>query len=59
MPFIVKESSDKEKLLSVDYTSIIPVLTKGIQEQQKQIEEQQKQIDKLKALVELMMNKKN
>jgi hypothetical protein len=33
--------------------------TKGIQVQQKQIEEQQKQIDKLKALVELIMNKKN
>ena len=59
VPFIVKESSDKEKLLSVDYTSIIPVLTKGIQEQQKQIEEQQEQIDKLKALVEQMLNKKN
>jgi hypothetical protein len=58
-PDLVKEGTDKDKLLSVNYTSIIPVLTKGIQEQQKQIEEQQKQIDKLKALVELMMNKKN
>jgi hypothetical protein len=59
LPFIVKEGTNQDKLLSVDYISIIPVLTKGIQEQQKQIEEQQKQIDKLKALVEQMLTKKN
>jgi hypothetical protein len=59
LPFIVKEGTDKDKLLSVDYTSIIPVLTKGIQDQQKQIEDQQKQIDKLKELVDQMLNKKN
>ncbi len=46
MPYIVKESTDKNKLLSVDYTSIIPILTKGIQEQQAMIEAQQKQIEK-------------
>jgi len=43
LPFVVKEGIDKNKILSVDYTSIIPLLTKGIQEQQKQIEQQDQQ----------------
>jgi len=58
LPYLVSKGSDKDKLLSVDYTSIIPVLTKAIQEQQKQIEEQQKQIDELKALVNQLLSKK-
>ena len=52
IPTIVTEGTDKDKLLSVNYNSIIPILTKGIQEQQKQIEE-------LKALVNQLINKKN
>ena len=74
LPFVVKEGIDKNKILSVDYTSIIPLLTKGIQEQQKQIEQQdqqnqaqqkqidaqQKQIDELKAtLTQLIKEKVN
>jgi hypothetical protein len=58
LPFVVKEGLDKDKLLSVDYTSIIPLLTKGIQEQQtmietqqKQIEAQQKQLNEIKELL--------
>jgi hypothetical protein len=58
LPFIVAEGSDENKLLSVDYNSFIPVLTKAIQEQQKQIEDQnakiaaqQKQIEELIKLV--------
>jgi hypothetical protein len=62
---VVNEANDKEKLLSVNYTALIPVLTKAIQEQQKIIEDekakndkQQKEIDELKAIVkELMENK--
>jgi hypothetical protein len=65
LPMVVKEGSDKDKLLSVNYISLIPVLTKAIQEQQSQIEEQkktmqqqQKQIDELKKLIEQVLSKK-
>ncbi len=58
MPFIVSEGSDKNKTLSVDYNSIIPVLTKGIQEQQLLIEAQQKQIDEMKLILEKLINDK-
>ena len=65
LPFIVQEGTDKDKLLSVDYNSIIPILTKAIQEQQSQIveqhklnEEQNKKIDRLEALVEQLLKKK-
>jgi len=51
LPFVVIESTDKDKLLSVDYNSIIPVLTKAIQEQQNEINE-------LKELVKQLINKK-
>ncbi|WP_164847857.1 tail fiber domain-containing protein [Sandaracinomonas limnophila] len=65
MPELVSEGKDKDKLLSVNYTAIIPVLTKAIQEQQIQIEnnqaliqKQQNQINELKELVEKLVNKK-
>ena len=65
IPMLVKEGTDKDKTLSVNYISLIPVLTKAMQEQQVQIEEkakqteelkkqldrQQKEIDELKALI--------
>jgi ABC-type Fe3+-citrate transport system substrate-binding protein len=64
MPTLVVEGADKDKLLSVNYTAIIPVLTKAIQEQQKAIQEQKKaiqdqqnQISELKKMVELLMKK--
>jgi hypothetical protein len=49
LPFIVTEGTDENKLLSVDYNSFIPMLTKAIQEQQKQIESQQKLIEELQS----------
>jgi hypothetical protein len=52
MPELVSEGNDKDKLLSVNYTAIIPVLTKAIQEQQVLIEMQQKQINELKIALE-------
>jgi len=58
MPILVQEGADANKILTVNYISIIPVLTKAIQEQQKQIADQQKQINDLKALVEKLINKK-
>jgi len=58
MPILVQEGTDANKILTVNYISIIPVLTKAIQEQQKQIADQQKQINDLKVLVEKLINKK-
>ena len=58
LPYLVSEGTDKDKILSVDYNSIIPVLTKGIQEQQALIEAQQKQIDEMKLILEKLMNDK-
>jgi hypothetical protein len=62
---IVNEGQDKDKLLSVNYTELIPVLTNAIQEQQKIIDEekakndkQQKEIDELKAMVKQLLEKK-
>jgi hypothetical protein len=66
LPMVVKEGADNDKILSVNYISLIPLLTKAIQEQQNQIEEkskvtdelkkqldrQQKEIDELRALIE-------
>jgi hypothetical protein len=42
LPYVVSEDNSKDKMLSVNYTSLIPILTKAIQEQQKEILEQQK-----------------
>ncbi len=58
MPFIVTEGTDKDHLLSVDYISIIPVLTKAIQEQQNQIQQQAEDIKTLKKLVSQLLEKK-
>ena len=35
----------------MDYTSLIPVLTKAIQQQQQQIDRQQQQIDELMKII--------
>jgi hypothetical protein len=48
LPMLVIEGTDKDKTLSVNYISLIPLLTKAIQEQQTQIEEKGKQTDELK-----------
>jgi hypothetical protein len=58
LPNLVHESSDKDKLLSVNYTAIIPILTKGIQEQQVIIEDQKKRLVALEKLVSDLINKK-
>jgi hypothetical protein len=58
IPYIVKEGADKDKILSVDYNSIIPVLTKGIQEQQLLINAQQKQIDEMKLILKNLLKEK-
>jgi len=48
LPILVKKGIDKDSILSVNYTSLIPVLTKAIQEQQSIIEENKLDISKLK-----------
>jgi len=58
LPDLVHESADKDKLLSINYTAIIPILTKGIQEQQVIIEDQKKRLDALEKLVNNLINKK-
>ena len=39
----------------MNYTGLIPLLTKAVQEQQTEMEKQQKEIDELKAQLELIM----
>ena len=56
-PDLVIEGKDKDKLLSINYIALIPVLTKAIQEQQSQIEDQQKQINELKKIMQALLNK--
>jgi hypothetical protein len=56
-PNLVVEGSDKDNLLSVNYTALIPVLTKAIQEQQQQLLTQQNEIAELKKMVELLLKK--
>ena len=47
--------ADKDGYRSMNYTGIIPLLTKAVQEQQTEMEKQQKEIDELKAQLELIM----
>ena len=58
LPYLVIEGTDKDKILSVDYNSIIPVLTKGIQEQQLLIKAQQKQIDEMRLMLDKLIKEK-
>ena len=57
-PQLVIEGNDEEKLLSVNYQGLIPVLINGINEQQEIIEKQQKQIDELSELVQKLIESK-
>lgn len=64
LPTIVLTKNDKEQSKGVKYNELLPVLVKGIQEQQKIIEAQQKAIEtqqvtieKLKVAVEKMQRK--
>ena len=48
----------ENEFMGIDYTDLIPVLIKGMQEQQGQIEEQQAQIEELKAEIESLKEAK-
>ncbi|MGJ8683356.1 MAG: tail fiber domain-containing protein [Nonlabens sp.] len=47
IPALVNEGTDAEKSLAVNYTEIIPILVKAMQEQQKEIEELKLQLQEL------------
>ena len=52
MPALVHESRDSEKTLSVNYTALIPVLTKAIQEQELTIRRLENKIEELNNRIE-------
>ncbi|WP_027379022.1 tail fiber domain-containing protein [Chryseobacterium daeguense] len=47
LPSLVTEGNDKDKILSVSYIELIPVLTKAIQDQQKEIENLKSEVKQL------------
>ena len=47
--------ADKDGYRSMNYTGIIPLLTKAVQEQQTEMDKQQKEIDQLKAQLQSIM----
>ena len=53
MPELIR--ADKDGYRSMNYTGIIPLLTKAMQEQQTEMEKQQKEIDQLKAQLQSIM----
>lgn len=49
LPDIVKEADDSNKLLSVNYDSLIPVLTKAVQELNSKVDELSAKVQKLES----------
>ena len=47
LPYAVHGEKDAEEMQGVDYSKIVPIMIKAIQEQQAQIESQQAQITEL------------
>jgi hypothetical protein len=54
LPNSVHTDKSADAIKSVDYISIIPVLTKALQEQQQMINKQQAEIDELRQLIKRM-----
>jgi hypothetical protein len=54
LPNSVSTVKSEDAIKSVDYISIIPVLTKALQEQQQMINKQQAEIDELRQLIKRM-----
>lgn len=48
LPKLIQESRDEEKLLQIQYLSLIPILTKAMQEQHEQIKAQNAENKELK-----------
>jgi hypothetical protein len=58
VPEVVSVPKNEKDFYSIRYEELIPVLTKGIQEQQAQIEAQKSEINELKAAVKVLLEKK-
>ncbi|MDG1213114.1 MAG: tail fiber domain-containing protein [Flavobacteriaceae bacterium] len=56
LPHLVKEGSNPDKLLSLDYTSFIALLTKGFQEQSAKIEAQTSKLNQLEERLKRIEN---
>src|SRR5438105_1725205 len=54
LPELILHDVDGKNSLGLNYMGFIPVLVKGMQEQQAQIEAQQKQIEAQKAEIEIL-----
>jgi hypothetical protein len=54
LPNSVSTAPTEDAIKSVDYISLIPVLTKALQEQQQLISNQQAEIDELRQLIKRM-----
>lgn len=54
---VVVEGDDPDKTLGINYSSIIPVIVKGMQEQQQQIAKQKEQIDELIAANKILLER--
>ncbi|MCS4301908.1 tail fiber domain-containing protein [Chryseobacterium sp. BIGb0232] len=52
IPELVSSTPDNNGYKAVDYIKLIPVLVKGLQDQEKKIQDQQKQIEALKQKIE-------
>jgi len=50
-------SENKEGILAVNYSGLIPVMIESIKEQQKQIARQEERLDELKKFVQQLLNK--
>ena len=57
LPALVRVGKDVDKTLALDYNSLIPILTRAIQEQQKQIETLQAQRDGQSAVLSSQSSK--
>ena len=57
-PQLVREASDDQGTLSLNYQGLIPVLINAVNEQQEIIDKQQEQIDELKILIESLIERK-
>ncbi|WP_326984783.1 tail fiber domain-containing protein [Chryseobacterium sp. MYb264] len=58
LPDIVKEADDSNKLLSVNYDSLIPVLTKAVQELNAKVDELNSKLQKLESENSQLKNQK-
>lgn len=56
IPEVVNQADDEQKTRSMQYSELIPVLIKGMQEQQQRIEQQDDKIQQLQDLVTSLVN---